>query len=148
MKRLMLLLIVFTALKTKAQGVEIKSFHIETRLTDEALKYLKDNSKGDTLNYNQQLPDSIPLEAICVFELSEETTQDIYLKIGSISGLGDIFDESFTLLQTKLVPKSNLKRLVYRYQLGTIYKTNTFTAFIWLNGVDGKPAAMLRYIKI
>lgn len=130
----------------KAEAGNIKSFHVQLELTPEAKSYVESLSEDKKSNWLNTIPDSIPLKATCVLELENTPTTSVGFKLGSIDGLGDIYDGQFNFVGSNNIVL-NSSGNIYYFELGSIKNYQSFVALLWISNTAGAPVEMVRFEK-
>lgn len=130
----------------KAEAGNIKSFHVQLELTPEAKAYVETLSEEDKSTWLSTIPEHIPLKATCVLKMEEAPTTSLGFKLGSIDGLGDIYDGQFNFGGSNSIVLNSSGNIFY-FELGNVTNYKSFVALSWISNEDGAPVEMVRFEK-
>jgi|TARA_B110000261_G_C13048135_1_gene343163 hypothetical protein len=144
-KRILFVIILFSTLIGKSGN--ISTFHVQLELTPEATVFVASLPDEEKQNWLELIPDSIPLKATCVLKYTNQPSNKLGFKLGSIDGLGDIFEGSFDFTSTTNSIQHSQSGEIHYFQLGNIKHYKSFTALAWFSGENGAPLEMVRFVK-
>jgi hypothetical protein len=119
-------------------------FIVKVQNTQIATEFIN-NQSDSTLISGVSVPDSIPLNATIVISELVETIDSVSIFIGTIDGISDVYESSFSL--GNLPETISLKNVTgYTYiDIGEILNHSSFVAYITLFNNQGEPLKVLRY---
>lgn len=126
----------------------IKEFHIQLELTAEANKFIQSLSDDQKQNWQNLIPDSIPLKATAVLQIDSFPMHGIGIKIGTFEGLGDIFQGRYLPSDSTSNPITHFSSGNIHYlTLGNIVRYKKFIALAWMANFEGMPIELARFEK-
>jgi len=124
----------------------IKSFHIQLELTPQAKVFVDGLSEDQKSDWLTLIPDSVPLKATAVIKHSGDLSNIIGFKLGTLDGLGDVFEGKYTPAGQNTIEYTSSGEIHY-FQLGDITKYKSFTSIAWLEAATGEPLEVVTFIK-
>ena len=131
------------------QTKTIEKFNVQLEITEEAKAYVSTLSQEAKENWFSTIPDSIPLKATCVFKFNNDFNSKVYFKLGTIDGIGDLFEGSFDL-NTNTGTNGIIHTVIgdsHYFNIGNLAHLKKFTAFAWVNDESGKTIDVAKYQK-
>lgn len=126
----------------------ITEFHIQLDLTPEARAFVETLSDENKEKWIESIPDSIPLQAICVLKMDSLPVHGIGIKIGTFEGLGDLFEGHYKESDSTETAITHFSSGEIHYlNLGNITGYKSFIALAWVADSQGMPIEIARFEK-